>query len=310
MEEFWPKPTKLACKSMLKGVFKNLESFTAILSQGSEADLLDFVKNKNIWDSNVFTFNNIWWLLKEKSFYDKLIAILRDRKKFDSITWGYGFLHNDEQAIKEYLKTAKDNYQFNNIQYLNSSLLSINRRSLREYHPYVNPRVHLLANEKNQILNVQLRSQYRSYVRYLCEVDQLKTEHYITLVYYLLLQDRIEDSIKIFNRINKKTVMDDKEQQLQYDYFAAYLDFYTGSPDFKIAREVSARYKDYPILSWRSLFVDVANQLAEFDGKADQVNNEDLEAKAEDKSKENLKNAEKEEILSMELDKTKLVITY
>mmetsp|Transcript_24060 Transcript_24060/g.21084 ORF Transcript_24060/g.21084 Transcript_24060/m.21084 type:complete len:105 (+) Transcript_24060:2812-3126(+) len=104
--------------------------------------------------------------------------------------------------------------------------------------------------------------------------------------------------------------MDDKEQQLQYDYFAAYLDFYTGSPDFKIAREVSARYKDYPILSWRSLFVDVANQLAEFDGKADQVNNEDLEAKAEDKSKENLKNAEKEEILSMELDKTKLVITY
>ena len=63
-------------------------------------------------------------------------------------------------------------------------------------------------------------------------------------------------------------------------------------------------------MSWRSLFVDVANQLAEFDGTAGIEQDKEEQAKAEDKSKENLKNAEKEEILSMELDKTKLIINY
>jgi len=32
-------------------VFKNLESFTAILSQGSEQDIINFVKSSNLWDS-------------------------------------------------------------------------------------------------------------------------------------------------------------------------------------------------------------------------------------------------------------------
>lgn len=58
-------------------------------------------------------------------------------------------------------------------------------------------------------MNVQLKNQYRSYVRYLCEVDQLKTEHYITFVYYLLLQDRVEEAIKIFNKINAEEVRND-----------------------------------------------------------------------------------------------------
>jgi len=88
------------------------------------------------------------------------------------------------------------------------------------------------------------------------------------------------------------------------------LDFYTGYPDFKVAREIAKKYQDYPILSWRALFVDVANQLAEFDGKETSESEELKKAKAEDKSKDNLKNAQKEEILSMELEKTKLIITY
>mmetsp|Transcript_24071 Transcript_24071/g.21118 ORF Transcript_24071/g.21118 Transcript_24071/m.21118 type:complete len:281 (+) Transcript_24071:2815-3657(+) len=218
-------------------------------------------------------------------------------------------MHNDAQAVKEYLSEVA-NRHFPGVQYANYSLIQIDRRQLREYHPYVNPRVHLVASEKNQILNIQLKQQYRSYVRYCCEVDKLRTEHYLTLVYYFLLQDRIEDALKMFARINPEDVKKDHEQELQYDYFAAYVDFYTGYPNFKVAREVSKKHIDYPVLSWRSLFVDVANQLAEFDGTAGIEQDKEEQAKAEDKSKENLKNAEKEEILSMELDKTKLIINY
>ena len=56
------------------------------------------------------------------------------------------------------------------------------------------------------------------------------------------------------------------EYQLQYDYCSAYLDFYQGYPNFGVAREICEKYLDYPVLSWRKLFEDISNQLAEYDG--------------------------------------------
>jgi hypothetical protein len=39
---------------------------------------------------------------------------------------------------------------------------------------------------------------------------------------------------------------------LQYDYFAAYLDFYTVQP--KLARKIAERYADHPVDRWRNAF--------------------------------------------------------
>jgi hypothetical protein len=44
------------------------------------------------------------------------------------------------------------------------------------------------------------------------------------------------------------------------------LDFYEGYPNFVVAKKLSKKYIDYPVISWRKLFLDVVNQLAEFDG--------------------------------------------
>jgi len=55
--------------------------------------------------------------------------------------------------------------------------------------------------------------------------------------------------------------------QLQYDYIAAYLDFYDGFPNFPKAREIIEKYLDYPIIGWRNLFYEMANQLGEYDGE-------------------------------------------
>lgn len=59
----------------------------------------------------------------------------------------------------------------------------------------------------------------------------------------------------------------EKTGVLQYDYFAAYLDFYNGFPNFKVARDIVDKYLDYPIISWRNLFYEMANHLAEYDGE-------------------------------------------
>lgn len=83
--------------------YTNLESFSAVLAQGSEADILNFVATKNIWDTSVFNFSNVWWLLKKEDFFKKLIKILRERNAYDHTTWSYGFYHSDAETIREYL---------------------------------------------------------------------------------------------------------------------------------------------------------------------------------------------------------------
>ena len=138
-------------------------------------------------------------------------------------------------------------------------------------------------------------------------MPDLKACHYLPLVYYLLLQDRIDEAVNIFSKINPKEVASDTlEYRLQYDYFAAYLDFYTGYPEFAVARPICMKYLSYPVLSWRSLFIDIANQLAEFDGD-EMIEDENAE---ETQKKVNLKNSQKEEIITMDLAGTKLNITY
>eukprot|EP00825_Cyclidium_porcatum_P021665 TRINITY_DN24093_c0_g1_i2.p1 TRINITY_DN24093_c0_g1~~TRINITY_DN24093_c0_g1_i2.p1 ORF type:complete len:319 (-),score=42.97 TRINITY_DN24093_c0_g1_i2:50-889(-) len=89
------------------------------------------------------------------------------------------------------------------------------------------------------------------------------------------------------------------------DYLAAYLDIYSGYPHFKLAREIVEKYQDYPVISWRNLFTNLQNQLAEYDGDAIQ---QDQKVKTEyDK---NAQSSQKEESLSFELDNQNLVIYY
>ena len=110
----------------------------------------------------------------------------------------------------------------------------------------------------------------------------------------------------MFQKIKKDKIIESLE--LQYDYFSAYLDFYTGYPNFKIARDISEKYLDYPSIYWRNLFYEIANQLAEHDGEEDF---QKLKSIKENESKTiNLENAKKEENLTASLNGKTIVITH
>lgn len=61
------------------------------------------------------------------------------------------------------------------------------------------------------------------------EKEKLNNADYLCYTYYLLLQDRIQEAIKIFANINQDEFKHDHTLKIQYDYMTAYLDFYTGS---------------------------------------------------------------------------------
>jgi hypothetical protein len=94
----------------------------------------------------------------------------------------------------------------------------------------------------------------------LSQQGELSDRDHLTLVYYLLLQDRVAEALDHFAQVNPFAL----ETRLQYDYFQAYLDFYSDDPE--MARGIVAQYVDYPIQHWRAMFAGVADQLKELDG--------------------------------------------
>ena len=56
--------------------------------------------------------------------------------------------------------------------------------------------------------------------------------------------------------------------RIQYDYMSAYFDFFTGQEQgFKVARKIVREYEEYPILAWRIPFLEILDQLNEYDGE-------------------------------------------
>ena len=56
---------------------------------------------------------------------------------------------------------------------------------------------------------------------------------------------------------------------MQYDYTAAYLDFFSDSP--KKAAQIVAKYADFPVPRWQKAFAAIKLQLDELNGKSTAV---------------------------------------
>lgn len=180
---------------------------------------------------------------------------------------------------------------------------------LMEYYPLVNSRVHMLKRDSSNILNNELKAQYKSYLRYLSEKTDPSYIDKLGLVYYLLLQDRINDALKVFKGIQASEI--EQSGQLQYDYIAAYLDFQDGYPHFKVAREIIDKYLDYHVISWRNIFYEMANQIAEYDGEQlledDFLESADQEQK---KRKENELNASKDITFEAKIEGKTIAVSH
>ena len=94
-------------------------------------------------------------------------------------------------------------------------------------------------------------------------------------VQYLQMQDRVSEAIAMFDQVKDeeegKRENDASESQMmkiQKDYMAAYFDLFRGQAEgFKVARRIVQKYEEYPILAWRMPFLDMLDQLNEYDGE-------------------------------------------
>jgi hypothetical protein len=233
------------------------ESWDYLSQHGSAEDVLTFLEQQNILRVDL---DRIAWRMKDKDFFQQTIKLLASRHVYNNTLWSFGVRHNDIAAIRQFLQFA-DEFVRQTGDWLDSPLLTIdpvvrNAYEQMDYRPLVNARVGQLGRER-EILNDRFLAHYQQLLKILSYRRQLDDGELMAVTYYLLLQDRVDEALDFFARVN----VDRLATRLQYDYFAAYLDFCKSEP--KQARQIAARYLDYPVDRWQAAFANIVNQADE-----------------------------------------------
>ena len=233
------------------------ESWEYISQFASSDQVIEFLKTKNL---QRVSLSKIAWRMKDKEFFNSATQLLHERHMFDDTLWAYSVMHNNASRINQFL-AHRDAFIGQCGQQITSPLLVVNpveRHSYqhRDYSPLVNARAHQLGAERT-ILNDRYREQYQSFMKLLSYQRDFDDEQRMSLTYYLLLQDRVAEAQTVFKQVNADKVA----AKIQYDYCAAYLDFFADDP--QLAAEIVDRYTDYPVDRWRDLFASMKSQLDE-----------------------------------------------
>lgn len=290
------KPTELKVVKILSKIDKT--SWAWISQNGSETDVLDFLDKNNI---ERLSLEKIAWRMKSIDFFKLVIKLLESRHIYNDVLWSYSIYHKDTDTIKEYLK-HNDIFLRQCGLYLQSPLVNIDPVLRKwyehlEYAPLVNARVHKLGKER-KILNDCFKAQYNITMDILSYKPDLSINDHLSVSYYLLLQERIDQAIIFFEKVDREKI----DEKLQYDYLHVYISFYKA--DVKHAKSISLKYKDYPVEKWKKLFVNALKQIDEIDGAKMQV------VDKEDRTQKQSKLASEEAAFEFEIVDGVIILNY
>ncbi|PCI31418.1 MAG: hypothetical protein COB53_13230, partial [Elusimicrobia bacterium] len=240
-------------------------SWDHISQHGSGSEVLKYLKTHNPHRVNL---TRIAWRMKNRAFFNKLLALLEENFLYNDTLWSYSVYHDSPAKTRQYLKHSQY-FATRSGAYLRSPLLvldPVERHSYQhmEYMPLVNARAHRLGKRRS-ILNNRFAAQYHTFLRLLSYRPIIDQDDLISLTYYLLLQDRIQEGLAFFSKVTPGEL----KTRLQYDYFSAYLDFFNGKP--LRARSIAEKYSDHPIRRWNKAFNSVLARLDEIDKQDDSV---------------------------------------
>lgn len=236
-------------------------SWDYVSQYGTDAEVFTFLEQNNLEGLDMERI--AWRCRKSVDFYKKLIGFLNAHHVPDESIMSYALLHNDAATLREWLK-FHDEFVNGCGPYLETKLVKldpIERHSYEhlEYSPLVNQRAHRVGNEW-RIANPAVLEQYRGLLTALAHKPQLDAMETMSVVYFLFLQDRVEEALTRLKGIDASKL----PTRVQHDYFLCNATFYEG--DLATARGIAARYADYSVPKWKALFAEVTAQIGEIEG--------------------------------------------
>jgi hypothetical protein len=248
-----------------------------------------------------------------RRLFFQVVQVLRERCIFSAPVWAYvlAFVPDGagagrdlvyERTLCEYLGSQATVRNCVG-PYLSCALLSVDEiESLvlqhREYTPLINARAYQVKmggganNNELVIRNVEFAKHYRQFLRWAAyrsaSASTLPVDQRLELVYYLLLQDRVQQASDLFREVEQKlqTTVGKKRNRATatlsaaFDYMRCYFAFCDGKP--AAAAEIARAYADYPLAKQRRLFQEVSQQAAEMQPRDIPMPADNEEAKASD----------------------------
>jgi len=111
------------------------------------------------------------WMLKDRTYFGKVLDTLRERLIFSEEVWAYSFHHRDNlQACREYLMNTQAYQLKQNIgNCFQSKLLDITLEDSEwrhlDYYPVVNARAHTVGDLEHWTLNRNFKQTYGDFLR-------------------------------------------------------------------------------------------------------------------------------------------------
>lgn len=274
------------------------ESWDYVSQNGTNEQVLAMLAREN---ASALDLEKIAFRLKDANFFAAVVQLLQERHVYQPTIWSYGLLHNAVTIAREFL-LHQDQLVAECGGPIVSPLLTIDpivRHTYEhlEYKPLVNARAHSLG-QRRQIVNGRFNEQYHHFMHLLSFRRQLSDDDRLAVVYYLLLQDRIDEAVAMFVEVNA----DRLATRMQYDYCAAYLDMFSDEP--QKARSITAKYVNHPVDRWRNAFSTMAMQLDEIEGKGMKI------ADADDRSQKQGQLAANEPAVDFTLDNKAINLTW
>jgi hypothetical protein len=240
-------------------------SWAYIASWGSNEQALAALEKVNFAKNDL---NAIAWRMRDKDFWETALNRLEQLGVYHDTLWGYALLHDNPKRIREYLE-ASERIVAHVGPVFRSDLLTADVESRLKYEhldfrPLVVARSHRLGRE-HVILNDGMASKYRQLMQILSYRAKPLSRQRLSVIYYLIAQNRIEEAIEHFARVSRVELRESSEGSIQYDYFDAYLGMRTGS--FERSNEIASRYLDYPVPRWREWFVLIHDQVRARDAR-------------------------------------------
>jgi hypothetical protein len=196
-----------------------------LAKEGSNEQLLERLRTENLHTLDLFA---IRWRLQDREFFTAVSEILRQRLHFSETVSSFGFLHNDVESLRGYLENSQAVHQLG--QWLDSPLLEIRPRvhhdwETLDFDPLVNPRAHRFGSE-SRLTHEAAREHYHAFLDQLRWKAALDSSDHLTLAAFLFLQDRIDEALARFGKIDPVTL----PGRIHYDYLHAVALFYQSNP--------------------------------------------------------------------------------
>lgn len=250
------------------------KSWTSYVSQLAPNDeVFEYLEKEDIFTIDL---TRIAWRMRDAVFFKKATEILRTRATFNKRLWAYAVTHKDGKAMGELLmsdRQALSRFVGVNAEFeakttfadCTTNAWAIRQTQHYEFWPLINARAHQLGARRT-ILNDGFKAAYEQFLNHLAYRAVPTKSDLLIGCYYMLLQDRVDEAIKLFEKARAAKLEAGtcaETLALQVDYLAAYLDFFNEKPT--VARDICTKHISHPVLRWRRMFQEILKQLTEFD---------------------------------------------